>query len=473
MHAFKLPDRLRLCLKDLRIDPVEVHPDIVGDAAMGHRLGQGFVAVREMRVLADNGDGHPPFRLQNPADDFAPSVEIGRGSIDAEMLADLPIEPFRMISARDGIDRVDVEGWDHPPLPQIAKQRDLTARRGRDRPFTAAQQDFWLNPEAQQLLHRVLRRFGLDFSRRGDPRHQRQMHEQHALASQFVSELANRFQKRQALNVADGAADLADDEILVIEIGSDELLDRVGDVRDHLHGRAEVLAAPLAGNHGRIDPAGGYRIAAPRSNADITLVMAEIEIGFGAVIGDVDLPVLVGAHRSGVNVEVWVELAQPDLEPARLQQRAKRRRRKTLTERGDHAAGDEYEPRHGTSVYSIPRARHMVKVSDVDKGQRASGALGCAGSAGGVCGCGTAGASAGGVLCSRIDRGACSRLLMTTSSALVVMNAAARIAVARVSRFAVVRPVINPDMPPPPIPSAPPSLFCNKTTPTSATAMRT
>ena len=63
--------------------------------------------------------------------------------------------------------------------------------------------------------------------------------------------------------------------------------------------------------------------------------------------------------------------------------------------------------------------------------------------------------------------------VMTTSSTLVIMNAAARIAVARVNRLAVERPVMNPDMPPPPMPSAPPSLFCSKTTPTSEIAIST
>ena len=52
-------------------------------------------------------------------------------------------------------------------------------------------------------------------------------------------------------------------------------------------------------------------------------------------------------------------------------------------------------------------------------------------------------------------------------------TAAARIAVVRVSRLAVERPVIKPDMPPPPMPSAPPSLFCSRTTPISASAIST
>ena len=37
----------------------------------------------------------------------------------------------------------------------------------------------------------------------------------------------------------------------------DELLDGVGDVRDHLHGAAEVVAAPLLGEDLLVDAAGG------------------------------------------------------------------------------------------------------------------------------------------------------------------------------------------------------------------------
>src|SRR5438477_9467221 len=105
------------------------------------------------------------------------------------------------------------------------------------------------------------------------------MHEEYAFAPELVAQLANGLEKRQALDVADRAADLANHEILAVEIGQDELLDRIGDMGDHLHGRPEILAAPLAADHRRIDPAGGDRIAAPRGDTDIALVMAEIEIG--------------------------------------------------------------------------------------------------------------------------------------------------------------------------------------------------
>ena len=108
-------------------------------------------------------------------------------------------------------------------------------------------------------------------------------------------------------------------EILAVEVGLDELLDRVGDVRDDLDRGAEIFAAPLAADHGRIDPPGGHLSLLPRRDPDIALVMAEIEVGLGAVIGDEDLAVLIGAHRARIDIEIRVELAQPHPEPARLQ----------------------------------------------------------------------------------------------------------------------------------------------------------
>src|SRR5207244_2957933 len=103
----------------------------------------------------------------------------------------------------------------------------------------------------------------------------------------------------------------------------------------------------------RVDSTRGDGIAAPCGDSDIAFIMAEVEVGFGAVVSDEDFPVLVGAHRAGIDIQIRVELAQPDLEPARLKQRPERCRRQTLAERGDHAAGNEDEPRHGIPVYSI------------------------------------------------------------------------------------------------------------------------
>ena len=215
--------------------------------------------------------------------------------------------------------------------------------------FAAAQQHVGLDAEAGQLAHRVLGRLGLQLAGRRDVGHQRDVDRRSVCSRpELVAQLADRLDERQALDVADGAADLAQHEIEIVGVGERELLDRVGDVRDHLHRRAEIVAAPLLGDDLLVDAARGDVVALARGDAGEALVMAEIEIGLGAVVGDVDLAVLVGAHRPRIDVEIGIELADADLVAARLQQRREARRHQTLAERGDHAAGDENEPRHGS-----------------------------------------------------------------------------------------------------------------------------
>ena len=103
-------------------------------------------------------------------------------------------------------------------------------------------------------------------------------------------------------------------------------------MRNDLNGGAEIVAAPLLGENVLIDAPGGYVVRARRRPSGEALVVAEIEIGLGAVVGDEDFAVLVGRHRARIDVEIGVELAQPDLVAARLQKGAKRRRRKTFAQ---------------------------------------------------------------------------------------------------------------------------------------------
>ncbi|GGB77179.1 hypothetical protein GCM10007417_16300 [Glycocaulis alkaliphilus] len=51
--------------------------------------------------------------------------------------------------------------------------------------------------------------------------------------------------------------------------------------------------------------------------------MAKVEIGLGPVFGDIDLAVLIGRHRARIDIEIGIELAQPDAVSACLQERTK------------------------------------------------------------------------------------------------------------------------------------------------------
>ena len=122
---------------------------------------------------------------------------------------------------------------------------------------------------------------------------------------------------------------------------ADAVLDLVGDVRDDLHRAAEVVAAALLLDHRQVDLAGRPVVVARRDLVGEALVVPEVEVRLGAVVGDVDLAVLVRAHRARVDVDVRVELLQRDLVAVPLEQRADRRGGESLAERRDDAAGHQ------------------------------------------------------------------------------------------------------------------------------------
>jgi len=251
------------------------------------------------------------------------------------------------------IDAARIERGDDRFLADVAEQRDLGSFAVGQRFFATAQQQVRLDAQPRHLAHRMLRGLGLQLARSCDVGHQRHVYGAGVLAAQLVAQLAQRLDERQALNVAHRAADLAQHEIEPIGVGLRELLDRIGDMRDDLDRRAEIIAAPFLGDDVAIDAARRDVVALMRGHTGEPFVVPQVEVGLGAVVGHVDFPVLIGAHRSGIDVEIGIELADADAKAARLQQRREARRHQTFAKRGDHAAGDKDIPRHGSWALSV------------------------------------------------------------------------------------------------------------------------
>ena len=134
-----------------------------------------------------------------------------------------------------------------------------------------------------------------------------------------MDELADRFKERQAFDIADRATDLAQHEIDLIIADAQEVLDFIGDVRDHLDRFSQIIATPLFLQHVGIDPARGNGIGLARGHASEPLVMAQVQIGFRTVIGDEHFAMFKRRHRAGIDVQIRVQLAQTHGEAPRLQ----------------------------------------------------------------------------------------------------------------------------------------------------------
>ena len=240
------------------------------------------------------------------------------------------------------VDVAGVGGVDDGALVDVAQVGDLALERRREGPLAAAHDDVGLDAPAAQLGDRVLRGLGLLLARRADERHQRDVDVADVLPADLLAELPDGLQEGQDLDVADGAADLGDHDVDVVGgEPADAALDLVGDVRDDLHGAAEVVAAALGGQHRLVDRA-GRGVGRPRQVlVDEALVVAEVEVGLAAVVGDEHLAVLERVHRARVDVDVRVELLHRDPEAPRLQEPAERGGREPLAEGAGHATGHE------------------------------------------------------------------------------------------------------------------------------------
>src|SRR5699024_8625938 len=84
--------------------------------------------------------------------------------------------------------------------------------------------------------------------------------------------------------------------------------------------------------------------------------MTNVEVGFGAVIGDEHFPVLERIHRAGVDVNVGIEFLHRDTQSARTQKLPQRGRRESLTQGRGYAPGNEDVPRNFMPIR--PRRDH-------------------------------------------------------------------------------------------------------------------
>ena len=333
------------------------------DAAVLKRLDDGEVGVVQLDVLADQRDGHFALRVLEALDQLDPVLQVGLALLELERLTDLVGEALALEHQRHLIQRLCVEVLDDVLRRHVAELRQLSPHVVRHGIVAAADEHVRLDAHGLQRLDRVLRRLGLELLAALEVGDQRDVDEQHFVAVDFPLELADGLDERLALDVADRAADLSDDDVALLADAVELFLDFVGHVRDDLHGAAVVAAAALAVEHGEVHLPGRDGRPARQVFVDEALVVAEVEVGLHAVLGDEHLAVLVGVHRAGIDVEIRVELLNRHRIAARLEQPAQRRRGDPLAERRRDAARDENVLRSHANHPSVSCVFPWVKMN--------------------------------------------------------------------------------------------------------------
>ena len=183
----------------------------------------------------------------------------------------------------------------------------------------------------------MLGRLGLVLVGAGDVGHQHHMDEAAVVAALLQAHLTDGLQEGLALD----AADLGNDHIgpgggsHVVDVA----LDLVGDVGDDLDGLAQIGTLTLLVQHVPVHLAGGQVGVLVQVFVDKTLVVSQIQIGLGAVIGHEHFAVLQRAHGARIHVHIGVQLLAGHLQAAALQKPSQRCSSNALAQTGDHAAG--------------------------------------------------------------------------------------------------------------------------------------
>ena len=145
---------------------------------------------------------------------------------------------------------------------------------------TTQQEAMKLQHLAQEFLDRVLRGLALELARAGDLHDHGHMDEQHILLSLLSGYLPDGLEERLRLDIADGAADLGDKHIgLPVVHLVDAGFDLVGDVRDDLHGAAEISALALTAQDAPVDLARRHGAARGQALVREALIVAEVKVG--------------------------------------------------------------------------------------------------------------------------------------------------------------------------------------------------
>src|SRR3989338_8815691 len=133
------------------------------------------------------------------------------------------------------------------------------------------------------------------------------MDKQGTLMPQLDTHLANSLQKRQRLDITDSSANLNHGHVISIRAQLDTALDLIGNVRNHLHCCAQIIAMPFFLNYVFIDTPRRKIISFSHGRADETLIMSQIKISFSPIMGDKNLTMLKGTHSPRIDINIRVE----------------------------------------------------------------------------------------------------------------------------------------------------------------------
>ncbi|MPM81263.1 hypothetical protein SDC9_128315 [bioreactor metagenome] len=295
------------------------------------------------------------FGVLLPPDHGGPLPQVGLGRDETQAAADHLVQALLLQQQWNLVQRLGGGVLNDAVGLNVAEQGNLPAHVAADRGVAPADQNIGLDAQRQKLLYRVLSGLALQFAAAGDLNDERHVDKDHVALGLLRAHLADGLQEGLGLNIAHGAADFADDHVHVVARHRvHPALDFVGDVGDDLDGGSQIIAPPLPVENGPVNLSGGDGGISGEGLVHKPLVVAQIQVRFGPVVGDENLPMLIGAHGAGVHIDIGVELLIAHSQAPLLQKASQGRRADALAQARHHAAGHKYKfCRHNHPPYPL------------------------------------------------------------------------------------------------------------------------
>ncbi|OPZ73014.1 MAG: hypothetical protein BWY82_01247 [Verrucomicrobia bacterium ADurb.Bin474] len=199
-----------------------------------------------------------------------------------------------------------------------------------------------MDPDLTEFGDALLTGLGLEFAGGLDVGQERDMDEKHVFLADFQRELSHGFEEGKPFDVADSSANFRDEDVNVVAGIGQTGLDLVGHMRDNLNGAAQVVAAALGLDDREIDLAGGDAGRAGTGDVHEALIVAEVEVGFGAIIQHIDFAVLEWIHGARIHVQVRIKLLDLDTLAPLFEESTQSRSSQPFSQGGNHSTGYEY-----------------------------------------------------------------------------------------------------------------------------------
>ncbi len=311
---------------------------------MDESLGDGLVGILQLDIFAHQAHADLTNRIVELVEERLPVLEVQLFLDGHIQLAEhLDVEFLVAHLERHVVDARHIAVLDDAVAINVAEEADFVLDAAGEGLLGATDDDVGLHTLLLQGLHAVLRRLGLQLAGSGDVGNISQM-DDNARTTQAPFQLAHSLDERIGLDVAHGATDLGDNELVIAGIaeGGNALLDFVGDVGNHLHGLAQEVATALLLDDILVDTACGDVICLRSGHTGETLVVSQVEVGLSAVLGNIALTVLVGVERTRIDIDVGVELLVGDRIATGLEQTGERSCNDSFSKRGGNTSCNEY-----------------------------------------------------------------------------------------------------------------------------------